>query len=136
MFTTLGPPGEVEHAPEMGGGGCRWGPGPSYGALAQQTGVPFAINVSAGKRPLKPHGATEWVPPVIWGWLNPEFGGTRVEVRWTGGSKALAFANDYFIGAVEELYEPAAETVPFFLVAYDADGQEVARRKLDPVRLD
>jgi hypothetical protein len=42
----------------------------------------------------------------------------------------------HFIGVVEELYEPPVETLPFFLVAYDEDGQEVARRKLEAVGLD
>lgn len=136
LFQTYGPPGEVEHAPEMGGGVCGWGPTGSLERGARAGGSPLLSQVSSAKRPLKVHGATEWVPPVISGWVEPDLEATRVEVRWTGGSKELALANSYFIGAAEELYEPPAERLPFFVVAYDAEGNEVGRRKLDPVRLD
>jgi hypothetical protein len=125
LFETFGPPGDVERPAEMGAGGCTIGVPPPEGASIIHVG-------GAGKV----HGAEEWVPPVVSGGLDADLGAARVEVRWTGGAKPLAFANDYFIGAVEELYEPAAQALPFFLVAYDADGQEVARRKLYPVRLD
>jgi len=121
LFETYGPPADVEHAPEMdGAGGCTERP-------ISWEGIPLTYHTgSAGK----PHGATEWVPPVVSGRVDPELGATRVEVRWTGGSKALVLENEYFIGAVEEFHEPPAERLPFFVVAYDEDGQEVARLKL------
>lgn len=132
LFETYGPPGEVAHAPEMGGGVCGLGPKMSQAYGGDHVGV----GVSAAKRPLKVRGAAEWVPPVVSGRLAPALGATRVEVRWTGGSKELAVANDYFIGSVEALYEPSAELLPFTLVAYDEAGNEVARRALEPMRLD
>jgi hypothetical protein len=129
-FVTFGPPGDVERAPEMGGGACRW---PAPGA---SVGTPLPLSISASKRPLTPKGATSWVPPVVSGGLDAGLGATRVEVRWNGGSQRLALADGHFIGAVEALYEPPASALPFHLVAYDAEGNEVARRKLDPMRFD
>lgn len=136
LFETYGPPGDLEHPPERGGGMCKWGPGASYEQAARAGGESIVVNHGAAKRPLKVHGATEWVPPVFWGWIDPALGATQVEIRWTGGSKQLAVDNDFFIGAVEEIYEPVETALPFFLVAYDSEGQEVGRRKLEPVRLD
>jgi hypothetical protein len=124
VFVTFGPPGPVEHAAEMGGGAC--GDGPFPGAR-----IPLTLSVSVGKRPSAPKGATAWVPPLVDGWINPVLGATRVEIRWNGGSKALAFADGYFIGVAEELYDAPAAVLPIFLVAYNADGQEVSRRKID-----
>jgi hypothetical protein len=124
LFETYGPPGDVEHAPDMSGGGmCTERPISWEGIPLTFTGVHTG---SGGK----PHGATERVPPAVSGRVHPKLGAARVEVRWSGGSKALVLENEYFIGAVEELHEPPAERLPFFLVAYDADGQEVARLKL------
>lgn len=130
LFQTFGPPGDVEHAPEMGGGLCK------HPGVISWEGIPLTLQMGATKRPLVPRGAREWIPPVISGRVDPELAAARVEVRWTGGSRALTLANEYFIGAVEEIYEPPLESEPFFLVAYDAAGNEVARRKLEAMRLE
>jgi hypothetical protein len=123
-FVTFGPPGPQEHATEQGGGVCSNRPA--------DTGIdPAALSVSVGKRPLKPRGATTWVPPLISGGLGASLGATRVEVHWNGGSKELAFTNGHYLGAVEELYDVPAELLPIFLVAYDKDDREVMRRQLD-----
>jgi hypothetical protein len=100
----------------MGGGLCAERP-------ISWEGIPLTYQTGSAH---KPPGATEWVPPVVSGRVDPELGAARVEVRWTGGSKALVLENDHFIGAVEGLHEPPAERLPFFVVAYDADGREVA----------
>jgi hypothetical protein len=123
-FVTYGPPGPQEQATEQGGGVCSDRPA--------DTGIdPAALSISVGKRPLKTRGASAWVPPVISGGLDPILGATRVEVRWNGGSKELAFTNGHYLGAVEELYEVPAELLPILLVAYDEEGREVMRRQLD-----
>jgi hypothetical protein len=106
----------------MGGGLCSSGP-------ISYEGVPISATVSVGRRPPDLTRATNWVPPLISGLVDPELGATRVEVRWTGGSRELGFANGYFIGAAEELYEAPPSALPIFVVALDASGQEVARRQ-------
>jgi hypothetical protein len=135
LFATYGPPGPVERAPDMSGGGaCRDRPMSSDGPMSYERN-PLTFSISTSKRPDAPNPARPWIPPAISGRVDPSLGATRVEVRWNGGSKALAFANSHFIGAVEELYEPPASALPFRLVAYDDVGKEVASRPLEPQRL-
>lgn len=128
FFVTYGPPGPLEHAPEMGGGRCG-----SAGGQFLPAGAPVTIHTGISKR-----GGADWVPPVVDGRVDPELDVARVEVRWTGGSKELAYADGYFIGAVEALYEVSAELLPIHFIAYDADGREVHRTELsaDWFRLD
>jgi hypothetical protein len=123
-FVTFGPPGTVERPSEMGGGLCSDRP---LAALDRSRGV----TVTVSKRPLSEAGARAWVPPVIEGYVDPSLGASRVEIRWTGGSKELAYANGYFIGAVEALYQAPAGLLPIRIIAYDADGREVDRRDVN-----
>jgi hypothetical protein len=115
-FVTLEPPGNVVAPPkEMGGGGCP----------RMQT---RDLNVSVEKRP--PGTARNWLPPLVQGYLDPVMGATRVEVRWSGGAKELVYANGYFVGAIEALYEASPEMVPIRLIAYDGEGHVVDEREL------
>ena len=52
-------------------------------------------------------------------------------LEWRFGSHELAFRNGYFVGGGAFLYEPPLPKLPFAVVAYDARGREVGRRKLD-----
>jgi hypothetical protein len=65
------------------------------------------------------------------GYVDPNLGATRVEIRWTGGSKKLAYDNGYFLGSVRTLFKAPDELEPIRVVAYDADGREVERRDID-----
>jgi hypothetical protein len=123
FFETFAPPGEVE-APKIGGGICR------IGRPIELQG-PLSLHVSTGKRTLFPWGAESWVPLLISGRLDPNLGAVRVELRWTGGSKELAHANGFFLGAEEALYQVPAELLPVHLVAYDSAGREVHRHKIN-----
>jgi hypothetical protein len=123
-FVTFGPPGNVERPSEMGGGVCSE-------AQFSRPDRSMPVSVGVTKRPLRPAGAAEWVPPVVNGYVDPNLGATRVEMRWTGGSKELAYANGHFIGAVEALYQAPAELLPIRVIAYDAEGREVHRTDLN-----
>jgi hypothetical protein len=122
FFETFAPPGEVE-APKMGGGICSIG-------RPMELQSPLSLHVSIGKRPLRSPGAASWVPPLISGRLDPNLGAVRVELEWTGGSKELAHANGFFLGAEEALYQVPAELLPLYLVAYDSAGGEVHRHRI------
>lgn len=116
-FVTLAPPGDVVTPPkEIGGGGCP----------RMQTS---SLNVTVEPRP--PGTGSNWVPPLVQGYIDPVMGATRVEVRWSGGAKELAYANGYFVGAIEALYEPSPELRPIRLIAYDGENREVYERELE-----
>jgi hypothetical protein len=122
FFETYGPPGDAG-TPDLGGGICSDRP------LAPSA-YQGSVHVGVTKKPLRVRGAAEWVPPVVTGHLDPTLGATRVVIEWTGGSKELAHVSGHFIGAAEELYEVPDELLPVHVVAYDAEGREVYRRKI------
>jgi hypothetical protein len=131
-FVTYGPP-DPEPPDQMGAGGCSDRPPPSDAPALVHVGGSGDVWIAgmAGER-----GATDSVPPIVDGWINPKLGATRVELRWNGGSAPLAFANDHFVGVSEALHNPPAALLPFHVVAYDAEGREVFRLKLPAASLD
>ena len=50
-------------------------------------------------------------------------------LEWATGSHKLAFDGSYFLGA-NLFYNSPARDLPFFVVAYEAGGKEVARMKI------
>ncbi len=72
-----------------------------------------------------------WVPPIVSGAVLPSLNATRVEVVWNGGSLRLRLHDNYFLGGSPELYMPPFKNFPYFVVAYDSVGKEVARRRLE-----
>jgi hypothetical protein len=76
-------------------------------------------------------GPRKWVPPVIAGSVDPSVHAARVAVRWLGGSHDLTLRNGWFVGGSRGLYLPPLRKFPFFVVAYDHSGREMARKKLD-----
>ena len=73
----------------------------------------------------------QWVPPVVWGAVDPGLHAARVAVVWRGGRHDLTLKENWFAGGGRGLFIPPLRKFPFFVVAYDRDGHEVARRKLD-----
>jgi hypothetical protein len=125
VFVTFGTPGKVEPPSTMsGGGGCSLAP-------RSRTGRSMSLGVSVSKFGIAPPGAAAGVPPLVRGYLDPNLGATRVEIRWTGGSKELAYANGHFLGGVRALFQAPPELTPIRFIAYDADGREVHRREID-----
>lgn len=116
-FTTVGPEADRGKPNEMGSGIC----GPASADLQRST----TVSVTVDNRPDAAADLEKWVPPLVEGYLDPALGATSVEVRWTGGSKKLAYSDGRFIGSVEELYNAGAEMLPIQLVARGAQGQEV-----------
>jgi len=124
IFVTYGLPGKIEKPSRMTGeNGC---------ALAQrsrpQKSEPLMVSIS--KYRLAPF---ESVGPVIHGYLDSSLGATRVEIRWTGGSKELAYANDHFLGLVQPLRQSnPKKTRPIRIIAYDAEGRVVRKIDVNP----
>jgi hypothetical protein len=79
-----------------------------------------------------PQGAAAGVPPIVEGYVDPNLDATRVEIQWNGGSKELAYANDYFLGGVRPLFDAPPKMSPIRVIAYDADGHAVAQHEIDP----
>jgi len=90
---------------------------------------PLAVTLSIERR----LGVTprEWVPPVVWGAVEPGLHAVRVAVVWRGGGRDLTLKKNWFAGGGRGLFIPPLRKFPFFVVAYDRGGHEVARRKLD-----
>jgi hypothetical protein len=109
-----------------GGGSCSVGRRVS---LSPTTPLkPLAVSLFIERRL---DGPRKWVPPVIAGSADPSLHATRVAVRWRGGLHDLTLRNGWFIGGSRGLYLPPLRKFPFFVVAYDRPGREVARKKLD-----
>jgi hypothetical protein len=71
------------------------------------------------------------VPPIVHGSLARGLHARRVQVEWRGGFHRLQYRRGYFLGGTPRLYIPPFAAFPFFVVAYDAAGREVARKKLE-----
>jgi hypothetical protein len=126
LFVTYGMPGKAEPPTQMSGGGvCSLGP-------RSKTGPPMWLTGSVSGFGTAPPGAAAGVPPLVEGYVDPSLGATRVEIRWNGGSNELAYANDYFLGGVRELFDAPPKLTPIRVIAFDAKGHEVAQHEIDP----
>jgi hypothetical protein len=92
--------------------------------------VPLAPGLSIGRR-AKSGNPRNWVPPVVFGSVYSKLHATRVAVEWKGGSHELLLRNGWFLGGTPALYMPSFAEFPFVVVAYDAHGKAVARKKLE-----
>lgn len=93
-------------------------------------GVPLAVSVSVGHRP-KNVVPSNWVPPIVRGAVLPSLRAARVDVVWNGGSLPLRLRNNNILGGSPLLYKPPFENFPYIVVAYNAQGKEVARKRLE-----
>lgn len=93
-------------------------------------GVPLAVSVSVGRRP-KSGVPSKWVPPIVSGAVLPSLRAARADVIWNGGSLPLRLRNNNILGGSPLLYKPPFENFPYIVVAYDAQGKELARKRLD-----
>jgi hypothetical protein len=118
----------VLHPPTVGGaGGCSMnGSRPPLRASAQ---VPLNVGLGIDRRPSSGIAAN-WVPPTVDGAVFPALHASRVVVTWRGGRHQLVLRNGYFLGGTPALYMPPFARFPFYVVAYDRRGTEVARSKL------
>jgi hypothetical protein len=55
---------------------------------------------------------------------------TRVGVIWNGGDAKMRLARGYFIGVVATIRNPVFRRLPFTVVAYDARGHVIERRRI------
>jgi hypothetical protein len=123
IFVTYGLPGKIETPTRMtGGGSC---------SLAEGSSLP-GLMVSIGRYRDAPVGSGS-VGPVLRGYLDSSLGATQVEIRWNGGSKELAYGNDYFLGVIQPLYRVEPKEIrPVRVIAYDAEGRVVRKIDVNP----
>ena len=128
IFLSYDLPGKIERPSRItGGGSCSLTPGPQprkSGLLGGSVSRYRDFQVGSGS-----------VGPVLYGYLDSSLGVKRVEIRWTGGSKELGFANDYFLGVVEPLRDAGPEKLPVRVIAYGGEGQVVRQIKVNPAWL-
>ena len=129
-FVGVGSGGRPTKPNDRRGGGCTL-PG---GSLHPTKLLPLQMGMSQIRRPNGP-GIRTWIPADVSGWVNPTLHATRIELVWQHGHQRLAFANEYFLAATPILYSPPLSDLPFYVVAYNASGREVARHKLDNATL-
>ncbi len=110
------------------GGGCSLKGSKPVGLATKA--LPLVTGLSVGRRVRKGNPAN-WVPPIVSGNVYPDLHATRVEIAWRTGSHQLTLKNGYFLGGTPNLYMPPFQAFPFYVVAYNAQGHQVARRKLD-----
>jgi hypothetical protein len=125
-FVTYGLPGKIEMPSAMtGGGSCSLGPRSGSDKSA-------SLRVDIGRYRDAPVGSGS-VGPLLQGYLDSSLGATRVEIRWNGGSKELAYANDHFLGVIQPLYRTAPKEIrPVRVIAYDGEGRVVRQIDVNP----
>jgi hypothetical protein len=99
------------------------------GAKLHSSKLPLEASWSMARRG-DGQGARTWIAASVDGWVSPVLHATRVQLEWAHGRQRLRLENNYFLGAAPVLYSPSFADLPFYLVAYDANGVEVARQKL------
>lgn len=114
-----------------GGGECGDGESSTIGANKSH---PLLPGLSITRR-LSKGDPRKWVPPIVDGAVLPSLRATRVRVEWRGGSYPLTVDDNYFLGGTPKLYVPPFRQFPFYVVAYNASGREVARKKLESPNL-
>lgn len=120
-------------APSASGGECAFVTLDPAGSGARPTQMTRGgVCTAAGERF---RGRLEWAvsdgdPPIIDGRVGPAAGAARVELRWHGGARRLAYRNDFFVAAVPSLASPPFRRLPFDVVALDAAGTVVARSRI------
>jgi hypothetical protein len=111
-----------------GGSGCTYtGTQPIFTATATH---PLTVGVAIERR-LKGGDPKKWVPPVVSGNVLAALHASRVEIEWRHGSYRLNLQNGYLVGGTPKLYMPPFRDFPFYVVAYNASGRVVARKKID-----
>jgi hypothetical protein len=67
---------------------------------------------------------------LIHGHIGQSHKAVRVDVRWNGGNEKLRTVDGYFIGVVGTIRNPVFRRLPYTVVAYNAQGHAVARRRI------
>lgn len=111
-----------------GGGACSRSAGSRLMRATANLALPVSFSIQ--RRP-KSGVPENWVPPIVGGSVLPSLRAARVEVVWNGGSLPLRLRDNNFLGGSPALYMPPFENFPYVVIAYDAEGDEVARKRLE-----
>jgi hypothetical protein len=115
---------------------------PTTGAIrppAATTRDSGGYGCTVGSTPVPPSAFTWMESPVtvanptaalIHGHVGKTYKATRVGVIWNGGGEKLRTVDGYFIGVVATIRNPQFHRLPYTVVAYNAQGQVVARRRI------
>ena len=132
-FQAFAPAGSpVLPAERNGGGSCTTGP--STRSRSSES-ISFFVNVGrpAAAR-LRPDSAAR--PLAMLGGVVPaSLHVTRVELQWATGAAPFVFKEGHFLLVFRRLVNPSESDLPVFIVAYDAQGMEVAREKVPSSQL-
>lgn len=120
---------DVQTPSELNGGGVCVGDNNGEPVTHATQGVPLIVGLSVSRR-LKGDPA-KWVPPVVSGAVLPSLKATSVRVTWNGGRLLLRLRDNYFLGGSPLLYMPPFERFPFVVTAYNAQGRQVAQKRID-----
>ena len=125
----------ADHAPTpalpiTGGGGGSMCTVTDKRLNAATKSSPLATGFSITRR-AKRGVSANWIPPTVDGNIYPGLHAARVEIRWRTGSHPLVLEHGYFLGGTPSLYMPPFRDFPFYVIAYNSAGQEVARHKLE-----
>jgi hypothetical protein len=127
VFTTFAKAGSpIRPVEASGGGSCGQ-------TMELPPGEPFTFAVSLTRLPL-----ASWLRPdpstgpraAIDGMVAPDLQAARIDLQWASGSQEFVLKDHYFLLVTDRLFNPPEEDLPFWVVAYDAEGKEVARRKV------
>ena len=117
-FTDAAEAGSTSRPTRMGGGACSAEPGPRHRGDA-----PIVLSSGLTREGLA------WPRSTLHGTVDPDLDAVRVRLEWATGARELAFADGYFLAA-NPYYDPPDENLPYEVVAYGADGREVARMRI------
>lgn len=136
-YAKVGAPVDPPPQP-TGGGWCRIG-----GAHPSQAGesmrrAAIRLFVSVGQAPvgaaLRPDSTGPHV--LIGGAVLPDLYATSVRIEGPSLSERLHFNDNHFLLATDSIYKPSPDELPLNIVAYDAEGREVAREGIPAGLLD
>jgi hypothetical protein len=126
VFTTFAKAGSpIRPVERSGGGACA--------QTLQLAPGELTFSVSLTRLPLASWLRTDpstGPRAAIDGVAAPDLEAARVELQWASGSEDFVFEDGYFLLVTDRLFNPPEQDLPFEVVVYDAQGKEVARRKV------
>jgi hypothetical protein len=115
---------------------------PTTGAMrpgAARTRDSGGYGCTVGSRRVPPAALTWTFSPVpvgnrhaalVHGHVGQVYNAVRVDVVWNGGKEKLRTVDGYFIGVVETIRNPLFHRLPYTVVAHNAQGHAVVRRRI------
>jgi hypothetical protein len=116
-----------------GAGWCRNDVGGTQSHADQSPRSPaFTFSVSVSPTPVAATLRRDSTGPhvVISGSVAPNLQAASVKLEGPSRSESLHFIDNHFLTATDSIYRPRPNELPIDIVAYDAQGREVARERI------